>query len=165
MDGGRGLEGILQDRRAALVGIVNGCDYGEWDPATDAMIPSNYSVDELAGKVMRRLALASLLLTLPLLPLRAQQDPAEAAKPAPRGERELDLKALGARPLPTPFEQSANLSRGDLIVMWTDGVAGLPGALTVRDAFRPAQELADDIVASRGRSHDDAGCIVLRWEP
>ena len=54
---------------------------------------------------MRRLALASLLFTLPLLPLRAQQDPAEAAKPAPRGERELDLKALGARPLPTPFEQ------------------------------------------------------------
>lgn len=71
---------------------------------------------------------------------------------------------LGQR-LPTPFEQSANLSRGDLIVMWTDGVAGLPGALTVRDAFRPAQELADEIVAVRGRSHDDAGCIVLRWEP
>ena len=71
---------------------------------------------------------------------------------------------LGER-LPTPFEQSTTLARGDLIVMWTDGVSGLPGALTVRDAFRPAQELADDIVASRGRSHDDAGCIVLRWEP
>ncbi len=49
-DGGRGLEGILQERRGALVGIVNGCDYGEWDPAADAMIPSNYSVDDLAGK-------------------------------------------------------------------------------------------------------------------
>jgi len=71
---------------------------------------------------------------------------------------------LGQR-LPTPREETATLSRGDLIVMWTDGVGGLPGALSVRDAFRPAQELADEIVMKRGRSHDDAGCVVLRWEP
>lgn len=71
---------------------------------------------------------------------------------------------LGFR-LPTPFEQSASLSRGDVFVMWTDGVSGLPGAVTAHDAFRPAQELAKDIVARHGRSHDDAGCIVVRWNP
>lgn len=47
---GMGLEGLLRDRRHALTGIVNGVDYGDWDPATDPLIPANYTADDLSGK-------------------------------------------------------------------------------------------------------------------
>jgi starch synthase len=33
-----------------LVGILNGVDYGEWDPRVDARIVSRYSHDDLTGK-------------------------------------------------------------------------------------------------------------------
>jgi len=47
---GMGLDDILRTRDNALVGILNGVDYEEWDPATDTLIPHNYSADDLAGK-------------------------------------------------------------------------------------------------------------------
>lgn len=39
---GCGLEGVLQQRREVLSGIVNGVDYRIWDPATDPHLPKNY---------------------------------------------------------------------------------------------------------------------------
>lgn len=39
---GCGLHGVLSSRRDDLVGILNGCDTEEWNPATDPLIPSNY---------------------------------------------------------------------------------------------------------------------------
>ena len=39
---GMGLEGVLQARRAALSGIVNGIDAGVWNPATDTSLPQHY---------------------------------------------------------------------------------------------------------------------------
>ena len=39
---GMGLEGVLQARRAALSGIVNGIDAGVWNPATDTSLPLQY---------------------------------------------------------------------------------------------------------------------------
>ncbi len=47
---GMGLDGILRDRSHALIGILNGVDSGEWDPATDSLIPANYSSKDLSGK-------------------------------------------------------------------------------------------------------------------
>ena len=47
---GFGLDGILQARAGALTGILNGVDYSEWNPATDPLIPANYSASDLAGK-------------------------------------------------------------------------------------------------------------------
>jgi anti-sigma regulatory factor (Ser/Thr protein kinase) len=71
---------------------------------------------------------------------------------------------LGQR-MPSLPDQGTELDRGDLIVMWTDGVGGMPEAITARDAFRPAQELADTLLHRHGKPHDDAGCVVLRWNP
>jgi starch synthase len=47
---GCGLEGVLIERRGDLFGVVNGVDYAEWDPATDPLLPANYSATDLAGK-------------------------------------------------------------------------------------------------------------------
>lgn len=47
---GCGLEGLLASRAADLFGIVNGLDYGVWDPKKDKKIPANYNVSDLAGK-------------------------------------------------------------------------------------------------------------------
>ena len=47
---GFGFDGILRQRRADLVGILNGIDTTEWDPAHDRYLPEPYSADALTGK-------------------------------------------------------------------------------------------------------------------
>ncbi len=47
---GCGMEGLLQARSRDLTGILNGADYGVWDPAVDKDIAQRYSADELDGK-------------------------------------------------------------------------------------------------------------------
>ncbi|MGP1348915.1 MAG: glycogen synthase GlgA [Stomatobaculum sp.] len=40
---GEGLDGLMRARANSLRGIVNGIDYGEFNPETDPLIPQNYS--------------------------------------------------------------------------------------------------------------------------
>ncbi len=40
---GEGLDGLLCARSGSLRGIVNGIDYGEFNPETDPLITQNYS--------------------------------------------------------------------------------------------------------------------------
>jgi starch synthase len=47
---GNGLDGLLRRRSAELVGILNGVDYDEWDPAHDPYIAAHYAAANLAGK-------------------------------------------------------------------------------------------------------------------
>lgn len=47
---GYGLEGVMQDRAASYVGILNGMDYEEWNPATDNYLAANYDTNEMDGK-------------------------------------------------------------------------------------------------------------------
>jgi starch synthase len=47
---GFGLEGVLRDRASTVVGILNGVDYDEWNPATDQLIAANYTPEDLRGK-------------------------------------------------------------------------------------------------------------------
>ena len=53
---GFGFDGILRARRADLVGILNGIDTHEWDPAGDRFIPRPYSADDLSGKAAAKAA-------------------------------------------------------------------------------------------------------------
>ncbi len=48
---GNRMEGLLRWRSGDLIGILNGVDYGEWDPATDRHIAANYSIDSLDAKL------------------------------------------------------------------------------------------------------------------
>ena len=47
---GFGFDGILRSRARDLVGILNGIDYDQWDPARDTHLPEPYSASNLAGK-------------------------------------------------------------------------------------------------------------------
>ena len=43
---GCGLQGVLEDRADVLSGILNGIDTTQWNPATDDLIPANFSPDD-----------------------------------------------------------------------------------------------------------------------
>lgn len=47
---GCGLDGVLRSRAGKLQGILNGVDYDAWNPATDKLIPANYTPEDLTGK-------------------------------------------------------------------------------------------------------------------
>lgn len=49
---GYGLEGVLQERRSVLSGILNGIDEEVWDPSKDPKIPSGFSAADLSGKAL-----------------------------------------------------------------------------------------------------------------
>lgn len=58
---GFGLDGLLRARAGSLFGIVNGVDYGEWNPETDPRIPHHYSAEDLSSKAaMKRALLLSI---------------------------------------------------------------------------------------------------------
>jgi starch synthase len=47
---GFGLDGVLRGRGDRFVGILNGADYSEWDPAIDRLIPKPYSPRDRVNK-------------------------------------------------------------------------------------------------------------------
>jgi starch synthase len=49
---GCGLEGLLWQYREKLTGIMNGVDYGSWNPATDPHLPKHYTHDALENKAI-----------------------------------------------------------------------------------------------------------------
>ena len=47
---GMGLENVIRARGDAVTGILNGVDYEEWNPETDAYLPAHFNARNLAGK-------------------------------------------------------------------------------------------------------------------
>jgi len=54
---GCGLEGVLAGRGDAFSGILNGADYGSWDPRKDQALPAAFGPADLSGKQECRRAL------------------------------------------------------------------------------------------------------------
>ena len=48
---GAGLDGVLENRRKDIYGILNGIDYSIWDPENDHLIPFNFSKTDFSGKL------------------------------------------------------------------------------------------------------------------
>ena len=54
---GCGLEGVLKRRQDSLYGILNGIDYGAWNPQIDPAIFKNYSAENIEDKYANKEAL------------------------------------------------------------------------------------------------------------
>jgi starch synthase len=54
---GHGFNGVIQQRGDALVGILNGIDHDEWNPAADPFLPAPFDADDLSGKAAAKRAL------------------------------------------------------------------------------------------------------------
>ena len=54
---GNGLDGVIRRRGDALVGILNGIDYDDWDPESDPHLPAPFSAGDLSGKQAAKRAL------------------------------------------------------------------------------------------------------------
>ncbi len=51
---GCGLDGVVATRSDDIAGLINGIDTEVWNPATDKLIPGNFTVDNLTGKAVCR---------------------------------------------------------------------------------------------------------------
>jgi starch synthase len=58
---GCGLEGLLKTKEPILSGILNGADYGVWDPRSDPDLVAHYSPRSMAGKVTSKRAIQAEL--------------------------------------------------------------------------------------------------------
>jgi starch synthase len=58
---GFGLDAVVREQSHKLTGILNGADEKIWDPATDKLIPANYSAKDPSGKKKARETLLSKL--------------------------------------------------------------------------------------------------------
>ena len=54
---GEGLDWLFNERKDRLWGIINGIDYGSFDPHSDKYIPVHYTADSLGGKTRCKKAL------------------------------------------------------------------------------------------------------------
>jgi starch synthase len=62
---GFGLDAVVREHAGKLTGILNGADDRVWNPATDRLLPANYTAEKLDGK---RECRAALLAELGLAP-------------------------------------------------------------------------------------------------
>lgn len=56
-----GLEGILQERKWKIAGILNGIDRNVYNPETDEFLYANYTAEDLGGKAQNKLELQKRL--------------------------------------------------------------------------------------------------------
>ncbi len=49
--GGHGLHESYEARKEVFSGILNGCEYEVWNPATDPYLTTNYDLGNLSGKI------------------------------------------------------------------------------------------------------------------
>jgi starch synthase len=54
---GCGLDGLLRHRQSAMIGILNGVDYDEWNTVRNPLVTPPFSADDLDGKALNKIAL------------------------------------------------------------------------------------------------------------
>jgi len=155
---GFGFDGILRARRNDLVGILNGIDTDEWDPARDRFLPKPYDWRDLSGKTDAKLAV-----------LRHYGLPADAsALKRPLigivsrmvNQKGFDLIAAIAGDLPHLDASFAVLGTGDPLYqsMWQSLAAAQPSRVGVRIGF-------DEALAHLIEGGADIFLMPSRFEP
>lgn len=152
---GCGLEGVIRRRRDALSGILNGVDYGIWDPRCSDSVPYRYDSRDLAGK---RACKASLQGDLGL-----DVDP---SVPLAAFVNRLTHQKM-AEALPEIISQASSM--GVQLVIHGRGDRGTEAALTDLAAIRSGQVAVrigyDEALAQRILAGADILLSPSRFEP
>ncbi|HEV8309095.1 MAG TPA: glycogen synthase GlgA [Methylomirabilota bacterium] len=153
---GEGLDGVLRERSADLVGILNGIDYELWNPATDADLPKRYGPDDLDGKAACKAA------------LRQEMGLADPGRPAPlvgvvsrlADQKGLDLVAAAVPAIVAAGGQFVLLGAGDERYerAFPELAQAHPGAVAVKIGFN---------IGLARRIYAGADCFLMpsRYEP
>jgi starch synthase len=155
---GFGFDGIMRSRRAHLVGILNGVDTREWDPASDPHLPAHYDAAHLEGKraakkeVMTRYGLPT--------DAKALQRPLVGMVSRMVDQKGFDLIAALADDLPTLGASFVILGTGDARyqTMWTTLAAKYPDRIAARIGF-------DEALAHLIEAGSDIFLMPSRFEP
>lgn len=129
---GFGFDGILRERRADLVGILNGIDTKQWDPERDPFLTVPYNVADLGGKAAAK---ADVLARyhLPVIPAR----PLVGMISRMVDQKGFDLIAALADDLPLLDASFVVLGTGEARYqdVWTRLAAEHPDRIGVRIGF------------------------------
>ena len=153
---GFGLDGLLRKRRAVLSGILNGVDYGHWNPETDPRIPVKFSAAKLGGKRACKVELVREM----GLPERAIDRPLLGIVSRFTGQKGFDLIAEAA---PELFDEDIYLvALGNGETQWEtlfrDLQAEFPDRMSVQFGY-------DDPLAHRIEAGCDMFVMPSRYEP
>ena len=155
---GFGFDGILRAKGGDLVGILNGIDTREWDPANDRFLPAHFDAGDLAAKLKVKLAV-----------LRRYGLPADAAAEARPligivsrmvDQKGFDLIAALAGDLPRLDASFAVLGTGDAAYqdMWRSLAARYPDRIGAHIGF-------DEALAHLIEGGADIFLMPSRFEP
>jgi starch synthase len=154
-DLGFGLEGVLRNKGRRFVGILNGGDYIEWDPATDPMIAARYTPARREGKTVCRRALRERVgladrADVPLIGMVTRMSP----------QKGVGLVADALDAMMELDVQLVMLASGDpaLETLFKGAEERFPGRLRVELAF-------DNALAHQIQAGSDIFLMPSRFEP
>ena len=152
---GKGLDWALAGRGDRFVGILNGIDTAQWDPATDAALPATYGPGSLAGKAACRAALARELGFDPAAP-----GPIAGAVGRLDPQKGFDLVADAAPGMVASGVRLVVLGSGDPAIAdrLREAAALHPDSVAVRETF-------DRDLARRIYAGSDLFLMPSRFEP
>jgi starch synthase len=153
---GFGLDPLLRARAGVLTGILNGVDYAEWSPESDAHIAARYSSRDLSGKAAcKRDLLAEFGLSADEL-----RRPVVGIVSRFTSQKGFDLIAEVAREIAGLELTLVALGTGDPAYeeMFRDLAAAHPGRVAVRIAY-------DDRLAHKIEAGADMFLMPSRYEP
>ena len=153
---GFGLDALLRARAKDLTGILNGVDYGQWNPENDPHLPARYSKDDFSGK---RICKAALLTEFGL-PERAMDRPLAGVVSRFTAQKGTDILAQAAAELAAQDMYLVALGSGEPEheELMLQIAADHPGRIAVRIGF-------DDGLAHRIEAGADLFLMPSAYEP
>jgi starch synthase len=155
---GFGMDGLMRERAADLVGILNGIDYDQWDPMRDPHLPVPFDASRLEGKrAAKKVVLAEYG-----LPLDEQtiERPLVGMITRLVDQKGLDLVADIAEQLPRLDASFVLLGTGErrYEALWLGLAASHPDRIGARIGF-------DEVLAHRIEGGADLFLMPSRFEP
>ena len=153
---GERMDGVLRERSADLLGILNGLDIESWNPTTDADIPKRFDRDDPGGKAACTAALRDEM----KLPDSGRRTPLVGVVSRLAAQKGLDLVAEAVPAILAAGGQLVVLGAGEepLERLLGELARDHPGSVAVRIGF-------DDRLARRIYAGADVFLMPSRYEP